>query len=480
MLFNSTEFIFYFLPSLIAVFFFSSLFNKHRLEKFILLVFSIGFYSYWDVSFTYILAFSVIVNYFISKKIISTDRKLSRHTFLILGIIFNLTLLIHYKYTDFILSNMSYIIGFEYQLKNTVLPLAISFFTFQQIAYLVDCYNDRNIRYDFFNYSLFVIFFPQLIAGPIVHHSEVMPQIEKLRKLKLENLMRGWHVFLIGLVKKVVFADYLAVIANKGFASPETLTFFDSWFTSLSYTLQLYFDFSGYSDMAIGLALMFNISIPNNFNSPYKAVSIQDFWRRWHMTLSRWLRDYVYIPLGGNRKNFNRTNLNIFTTFLIGGIWHGAGWTFIIWGCLHGLANMVQRFWQKSKFKEMPNWLAIFVTFNFVNIAWVFFRAADVKSALLVLRTMFYPEKIVLPVRLQSLGSFLPNVSYGHHSPTTDVNTLSALAIIILLAACFYVKNSIQLRESFNTDWRTAIFMALATISLLFINNASEFIYFQF
>ena len=259
---------------------------------------------------------------------------LGRKQTFVLGVVFDLGLLGFFKYADFFVTNFNGLFGASFGLPGIVLPLAISFFTFQQIAYLADCYRQETKEYDFLNYALFVTFFPQLIAGPIVHHKEMMPQFYARRNwLKdYNNISLGLFIFSLGIVKKVLIADTFAKWATAGFDYSATLHFLEAWAASLSYTFQIYFDFSGYTDMAIGAALLFNIRLPINFNSPYKALDIQDFWRRWHMTLSRFLRDYLYIPLGGNRKGVPRTYLNIFITFLFGGLWHGASWMFVIWG----------------------------------------------------------------------------------------------------------------------------------------------------
>ena len=272
---------------------------------------------------------------------------------LILGISVNIALIGYFKYADFFIENFNYLLDTGVGLLHLALPLAISFFTFQQIAYLVDSYRGETKEYDFLNYANFVTFFPQLIAGPIVHHSEMMPQFATAsNKVKrYSNIATGLFIFSIGLFKKVIIADTFAIWATTGFDHAQVLNMAEAWVTSLSYTFQLYFDFSGYTDMAIGAALLFNIKLPINFNSPYKATSIQDFWRRWHITLSRFLREYIYIPLGGNRKGEFRTCCSLMATFLIGGIWHGAGWTFLFWGFLHGIAIVIHRTWRKMGFK---------------------------------------------------------------------------------------------------------------------------------
>ena len=393
MLFNSYEFIFVFLPITLLIYFYLN--NKRLTEasKGFLVASSLFFYSWWNIAYLPIILVSMILNYLVGRSLNKTEKnkEFSKKLILIFGIFCNLCLLGYFKYADFLIENFNVAFESKTELLELALPLAISFFTFQQIAYLVDSYNQETKKYNFLNYALFVTFFPQLIAGPIVHHKEMMPQFIRVRnKVKnYRNIALGLFIFSIGLFKKVVIADTFAISATAGFDIAPTLNLFEAWVTSLSYTFQLYFDFSGYTDMAIGLALLFNIRLPINFNSPYKATNIQDFWRRWHMTLSRFLRNYVYIPLGGNKEGEFRTYTNIMATFIIGGLWHGAGWTFVFWGFLHGLALMVQRLWSMLGLK-IWTWLAWFITFNFVNIAWIFFRAKEWDDAIKVLNGMFF------------------------------------------------------------------------------------------
>ncbi|NOR57944.1 MAG: MBOAT family protein, partial [Sulfurimonas sp.] len=372
MLFNSFEFIFFFLPFTFFIYFY--LLNKRLIvgAKGFLVFASLFFYSWWNVSYLPIILSSMLFNYTIGNSLNDNFHKVKirKKTLLSIGIVSNIALLGYFKYSDFFLENFNLAFDGSVPLLHLALPLAISFFTFQQIAYLVDSYRGETKEYDFLNYALFVTFFPQLIAGPIVHHAEMMPQFSSKYSLvkNYKNIASGLFIFSIGLFKKVVIADSFSEIANAGFDKVEILTFAEAWATSLSYTFQLYFDFSGYTDMAIGAALLFNIRLPINFNSPYKALSIQDFWRRWHITLSRFLKDYIYIPFGGNRVGEFSIYRNLLATFIIGGIWHGAGWTFVFWGFLHGMALVVNRIWQKLNF-TMPKVLAWFITFNFVNIA---------------------------------------------------------------------------------------------------------------
>jgi len=425
---------------------------------------SLFFYSWWNIAYLPIILSSLLFNYVIGNTLNENFKKAKVHkkSLLAFGIVANVALLGYFKYTDFLIENVNSVLDTSVPLLHLALPLAISFFTFQQIAYLVDSYKKETAEYDFLNYALFVTFFPQLIAGPIVHHSEMMPQFASVRNLvkNYRNIALGLFIFSIGLFKKVVIADSFAVWATAGFDTATTLSLFEAWATSLSYTFQLYFDFSGYTDMAIGAALLFNIRLPINFNSPYKALDIQDFWRRWHITLSRFLKDYVYIPLGGNRKGSFRTYTNLLATFIIGGIWHGAGWTFVFWGFLHGMALVIHRFW-KSMGLAMPKVLAWFITFNFINIAWVFFRAKEWEDAMKVLEGMF------------SL-SFV-----GGSSSTTllIIFTLLFIALVMVLST----KNSIQRLNEFKVNIYNTIFIVLSLfISFFHIQRYSEFIYFNF
>jgi len=488
MLFNSYEFIFVFLPITFFIYFYLNHKRLTEASKGFLVCSSLFFYSWWSVAYLPIILSSMVFNYAIGRGLNNASKSksklASKKIILILGVVFNLSLLGYFKYTDFLIENINRAFDSNAELLQLALPLAISFFTFQQIAFLVDSYRQETKEYDFLNYAIFVTFFPQLIAGPIVHHKEMMPQFTNTRnKVKnYRNIAIGLFIFSIGLFKKVVIADTFAVWATQGFDVVTTLNLFEAWATSLSYTFQLYFDFSGYTDMAIGLALLFNIKLPINFNSPYKATNIQDFWRRWHMTLSRFLRDYIYIPLGGNKKGKFRTYNNLMATFLIGGLWHGAGWTFVFWGFLHGLALIVQRFWSKLGFK-LWTWLAWLITFNFVNIAWVFFRAKEWDDAVKVLGSMFSLNNVVIKEKFSNKLNFLSeyNVQFEEvmkmtHDGSDVINWISYGFILILV-----FKNSMQKIDDFKLNYKTALFTSLIiTISILSLSGESEFLYFQF
>ncbi|MDQ7044246.1 MAG: MBOAT family protein [Sulfurimonas sp.] len=489
MLFNSYEFIFAFLPITFFIYFYLNHKRLTQASKAFLVFSSLFFYSWWNIAYLPIILTSMLFNYVVGTALNKEQKeghhRFSKKTLLSFGIFSNIALLAYFKYMDFFIENINLLSGADIPLLHLALPLAISFFTFQQIAYLVDSYRGETAEYDFLNYSLFVTFFPQLIAGPIVHHSEMMPQFAKTRnKVKnYRNIAMGLFIFSIGLFKKVVIADTFAVWATQGFDVARTLNLLEAWTTSLSYTFQLYFDFSGYTDMAIGVALLFNIKLPINFNSPYKATSIQDFWRRWHITLSRFLKDYVYIPLGGNRKGEFRTYTNLMATFILGGIWHGAGWTFMFWGFLHGVALVINRAWSKLGFK-LWTWLAWLITFNFVNIAWVFFRAKEWDDAVKVLGSMFSLDNIVFPAQLANKLAFLSN--YGVEftggwlmSISANASTVAWLLLGFILVLIF--KNSNQKLKIFKATKLTAIFVAILFFYIFITMDVeTEFLYFNF
>jgi len=500
MLFNSPIYIFLFLPIAVLIYF---LLNKHSNEavgKGWLVLASLFFYGYWNANYLVLIIASMLVNYAVGSLLRkqSGEERLEkrRKRILILGIVFNLSLLGYFKYADFFIENINLFAETNIASLDLILPLAISFFTFQQIAYIVDCYKDITNEYDFLNYALFVTFFPQLIAGPIVHHKQMMPQFVSQQNslVNWENIALGVYIFFIGLLKKVVIADTFAEWANVGFANTESLNFFDAWGASLSYTFQLYYDFSGYTDMAIGAALLFNIRLPVNFNSPYKAVNIQDFWRRWHITLSNWLRDYIYIPLGGSHASKFKIYRNIMLTFVLGGLWHGAGWTFILWGVLHGSALVIHRLWHKTRIK-LPKVIAWFITFQFVNIAWIFFRADSVSSALNMIRAMADVSNISISPTFHNLIIYFSPIHLPKFSFVGDDSIFSILTleyILIFGASALLMPNSLQIirfipRKTKLGFRETPLFLALlvlmASLSFLtFIGNASqsEFLYFNF
>ena len=484
MLFNSYEFIFAFLPITFFIYFYLNYKKYSVISKGFLVFSSLFFYSWWNIIYLPLILFSMLFNYIIGNSFYKHTLNISNKFILIFGIISNIALLGYFKYSDFFIENINLALDTNIGLLHLALPLAISFFTFQQISYLVDSYKGETKEYDFLNYALFVTFFPQLIAGPIVHHKEMMPQFEdsKNRVINYRNISIGLFIFSIGLFKKVVIADTFALWATSGFDNATTLNLFEAWATSLSYTFQLYFDFSGYTDMAIAVALLFNIKLPINFNSPYKATNIQDFWRRWHITLSRFLRDYIYIPLGGNRKGEFRTYSNLLVTFIIGGIWHGAGWTFLFWGFLHGVAIVIHRAWSSLGIK-LWSWLGWIITFNFVNIAWIFFRAKNWGDALKVLGSMFSLDNVVLPPFLKAKLIILEeyNIEFGAFITNIDANKDIVLWLVVGFIIVLLFKNSMEQLKLFKpTLLNSLIFIVAFVISFYKLSGYSEFLYFRF
>ncbi|MCR5216914.1 MAG: MBOAT family protein, partial [Lachnospiraceae bacterium] len=352
---------------------------------------SLWFYGYNNPSYLPVILLSIVLNYGISKGIEKgAGAVVWGKLLLALGIAGNLGSIFYFKYYDFFLSNVNALFRQNFNYVNLVLPLGISFFTFQQISYLIDTYRGETKGYTFIDYALFVVFFPQLVAGPIVLHKEMIPQFQDASKkhLSADHMAKGLFIFSLGLFKKVILADTFGEAVDWAFDTAVDLSTLEAFAVSLFYTFQLYFDFSGYCDMAVGIGQFFQIHLPQNFNSPYKATSIVDFWSRWHMTLTRFLRSYVYFPLGGSKKGAVRTYLNIMIVFLVSGLWHGANWTFVLWGLLHGLFQCLTRLgkrWWDKLFVGL-RWL---ITFLFVDITWILFRANDVKQAWLYIKHLF-------------------------------------------------------------------------------------------
>lgn len=496
MLFNSYIFIFGFLPVTFCLYHF--FLNKGRMRQalFILTAASLFYYSWWNPKNLLLIGGLMGFVYFIAKGMMFYQNKKSpmKKCLLILGITGNMAALGYFKYTNFIVDNINVFLAHDITIAKIILPIGISFFTFQKIALLVDVYYGKVSKLNFPDYALFVTFFPQLIAGPIVHHSEVMPQFSQLKKLTWDNAAAALTFFFIGLAKKVIIADTAARYSSPYFQAALNgthLNFFTSWSAVLSYTVQIYFDFSAYSDMAIGLGLLFGIHLPINFNSPYKSHSIIDFWRRWHMTLSRFLRDYVYFSLGGNRKGPVLRYANLLLTMLIGGIWHGAGWTFLIWGVLHGTYLMINHGWHAiiEKFSLhsisqnlFSNVICRMITFFAVMTGWIFFRAENVSSAIDILKSMFG--------------------RYGFDiSQTSSVSLLGLGIALSFLLIAWFMPNSQQIMAYLEPNqkqskygvhdsstpiiWKPskawAIYTGiLAAVCLMAFSQVSEFIYFQF
>jgi alginate O-acetyltransferase complex protein AlgI len=490
MLFNSYEFIFLFLPVTVIVYY---LLNHLRLtlaSNAWLLFASLFFYGWWDIRYMPLLLGSILFNYTISNLLIDYDKNrknmVSRKSIFVTGICGNLLLLGIFKYTDFIIGNINALTGTRLEILKIVLPLGISFFTITQIAFLVDCYEGLVKERKLLNYSLFVTFFPHLLAGPILHHKEMMPQFDRVRNkvVNYRNLSIGSYIFFIGLFKKIVIADSFSKVVANGFDTAKSLNLVEGWVVSLAYTFQLYYDFSGYSDMAVGVGLMFNIVLPWNFNSPYKSTNIIHFWQRWHMTLSNFITTYLYSPIlrASRSITFSRSLVAIFVAMFISGIWHGAGWTFIIWGSLHGAALVVNHYWRKKKLK-MPTALAWLITFLFVNFSFVFFRAKGVPAAIKVLKAMLGQGLAILPEKHDpvTLDSFTHSHIWKALLIDLQGSDTTFWQLLVVLVFTFVMKNSIQLAETFKPDWkRFAFLLVIAMYAILNMGKVSEFLYFQF
>ncbi len=451
MLFNSNVFIFVFLPIVLVGF---HLFRKAGRPTLVfawLLIASVFFYGYWLAEYLWLLGGSIVFNFLIGRQL---SAKRSR-PLLVFAITCNLLLLGIYKYLGFFDRSFAELTGLELGLPHLTLPIGISFFTFTQIAFLVDAYRGEVHETRPISYGLFVTFFPHLIAGPILHHREMMPQFEKPQSS--ESLWRfsavGLMLFAVGLFKKVIIADNLALAASPVFdaaAAGNAPHFFLAWYGALAYTLQIYFDFSGYSDMAVGLGLLFGIKLPANFNSPYKSGNIIEFWRRWHMTLSRFLRDYLYFPLGGNRRGPFRRYLNLMLVMTIGGLWHGAGWTFVIWGALHGFYLIVNHAWQalpRPVSSRAYRVAAQLLTLFCVVIAWVAFRATDLDAALRIYHAMAGLSGISLPLELQPLLASLgldQGINLFAENSRQDFY-LGLLWIVVAGGVALFLPNSLEL-----------------------------------
>lgn len=377
MLFNSYVFLLVFLPIAWCIYFLLNHFKMYRVAQVSLVIASFVFYGYENYHLCFVLLGTILVNYLIHYLFAERiQNDILRKLLLLLGIAANLGLLFYFKYFNFFLENVNRFTNADFVLQNIVMPLGISFFTFQQVSFVVDSYKREVSFVQFWDYALFVSFFPQLVAGPIVLHKEMVPQFADMSKKKLhfENLIQGLEYLILGFAKKVLIADQFGRICDAGYNAVYELNSFSALLTISAFTLEIYFDFSGYCDMAIGLGKLFNFEIPLNFDSPYKAVTIAEFWKRWHMTLTRFLTTYLYIPLGGNRKGTIRTCINVMIVFTLSGLWHGAQWTFVLWGMLHGLMMVIYRI-GRQLWDRLPKAFLWLCTFIFVNFAWTFFRA---------------------------------------------------------------------------------------------------------
>ncbi|MBD5470185.1 MAG: MBOAT family protein [Lachnospiraceae bacterium] len=490
MLFNSYIFIFLFFPLVVLGYYAFHHFGKPKMALGYLLCMSMWFYGYNSIKYLFILIASVILNYLLVELLDRTDRLLYRRLLLIAGIGVNIGILFYYKYYDFFIENVNKWFKTDYALLRLMLPLGISFYTFQQLSYVVDSYRRECEKYGFLEYAAYVIFFPQLIAGPIVYHDELIPQLrdEQNHRINYENLSKGLYAFSLGLAKKVLVADTLSKIVTWGYDNKSYQTTLSCIIIMLCYTLQIYFDFSGYCDMAYGIGYLFNIKLPFNFNSPYKANSISEFWDRWHMTLTRFFTKYVYIPLGGSRKGKIRTYINIFIVFLVSGLWHGANWTYILWGTIHGIAKIFDRIFERI-LKWIPNIIRRIVTFVFVAVAWSLFRSENLKQFKRFWKYAFrlknqyglYHEELVEIFNNLTETRILYRIGFGGIIDRYPLFPLVAF-IVLLILACFFMKNTQEKVEESGkySIRRLAVTVVMLFWSIMSLSDVSEFLYFNF
>ncbi|CDG83285.1 MBOAT family O-acyltransferase [Janthinobacterium agaricidamnosum] len=508
MLFNSFGFLFFYLPLVLAGYFWLGRYNPRRAVAWLALA-SLFFYAYWDARYLPLLLTSISINYGCGRMLASAS-SLARKRWLVLALGGNLLLLAYYKYANFFVDSVNSVAGTGWAGWTIVLPIGISFFTFTQIAFLVDCYRSEVREVRFIHYVLFVSYFPHLIAGPVLHHKEMMPQFADPANCRpsAANFAVGMSIFVVGLAKKVLIADNLSPMAIPVFAAGAHPQLIEAWIGLLAYTFQLYFDFSGYSDMAIGLSRLFGVKLPLNFNSPYKAGNISEFWRRWHMTLSRFLRDYLYIALGGSRNGRLLRYRNLMLTMLLGGLWHGAGWTFVIWGGLHGVYLVIHHAWDawagQLALRRARWWryAAAWLTLSAVMLGWVFFRAPDVASAVDILGALFGANGLNLPRGWSGHAGWFHSLGFA---PLFDgirwiefggpgLPVLLGAMLLAFLAPntqeifCHYepcIERIFQARQRWTFSWspsqRWSVGCAALFIACIFgMNRVTEFLYFQF
>lgn len=487
MLFNSYIFIFLFLPLTLVGYYGLRHFKQDKPALIYLVIMSLWFYGYNNIYYLPILMISVCVNHLLAAGMDRFAGEKTRKALLWGGILWNLGILFIFKYYDFFVGNMNTAFGWDVTFLNIALPLGISFYTFQQLSYVVDVYKKECAYYSFLEYATYVTFFPQLIAGPIVYHSELIPQFrkEENRKINYTNLSKGIYAFALGLAKKVLLADTFSKIVTAGYGSISGLNAMSTILVMVCYSLQIYFDFSGYCDMALGIGYFFNVELPINFNSPYKAQSIVDFWDRWHMTLTRFFTKYIYIPLGGSRKGKIRTYVNIMIVFAVSGLWHGANWTFILWGVLNGIANVLEK-WLGKPYHRLPKAVKVLITFGFTTFAWSLFRAESISQA-------------------KELWSRIGNGGWNSiYGPLTDtfneliemkllyragfagvINQVPwlffILFIILALLACFFLKNTQEKIAAMKFSKSEIAMILLCVVwSVVSLSDVSEFLYFNF
>ena len=426
MLFYTSAYLLIFLPIALLLFFFGKYLKTDR--KTILILLSIFFYSWWNIYYLPVILSSIIINYYFYKKL--TSRTINRKNILLIGVALNILILVIFKYTDFIIQNINVVFSTNIDYLNLPFPLAISFFTFQSIAFLVNVYDEEILNVKIKEFFLFILFFPQLIAGPIVKYNNMIPQFNNEDNWTFDkrNFIIGLIILFIGLIKKIYFAGTLSEFVDAGHQNIDELKFLSSWLLSFCFTFQFYFDFSGYVDMAIGSALMFNIVLPQNFNSPLKATSIIDFWQRWHITLTNFLNNFIYNPILRSLNNINFLNSMIVTffVFLIAGIWHGPSWNFILFGAFHGFGLIINHIYKKYINLNLSKYIFWFLTFNFINISFIIFRTDKIENLKIIFNKMI------------NINFFLNDSFFKEFISDTNLIICFTVSIVV----CIFFKNS--------------------------------------
>lgn len=505
MLFNSYIFIFLFLPISLLGWYGLNKLKKYHMAQIFLIAMSLWFYAYFNINYLAVILLSCAVNYLLSFLLTKTEKPAFHKAVLTAGCIGNIGILGVFKYYDFFIGNLNAVFHADFTYKHILLPLGISFFTFQQLSFVIDRCKGRAPHYGLSDYLNFVTFFPQLIAGPIVLHSEIIPQFQDIekRKFAVEDFAQGICYFVFGLSKKVLLADTLAKAVNYGFSEIAKLDTPAAVMIVVSYLLELYFDFSGYCDMAIGIGRMFRIRIPDNFNAPYKSASVREFWKRWHMTLGRFFTQYVYIPLGGSRKGAFRTILNTMIVFILSGLWHGADWSFVLWGFLHGVGASVNAIYdrvvknrKKEKTEEVGKGSFLrrlrrfgcqVITFGFMCLTIVFFRSDSVADGMLYMKRLFSGDsyhfvyyianelsyaELYIPTKIISMK--FPSFLWNFHTYVY----LAILALSLFLALGKTTKERLENRKlTAAFSWKMTILFVWSVISL---TGVSTFLYFNF
>lgn len=489
MLFNSYIFLFLFLPLALAGYYGFCYVKQNKLALLFVTAMSMWFCGYSSMECLTVLLISILVNFLLTEFMSQIKGRLSRKGILAAGLLWNIGVLFYFKYYNFFIENINAVFHTDITLLRLVLPLGISFYTFQQLSYIIDYYRGDCEKYSLLEYAAYVTFFPKLIQGPIAYHSELIPAFrsEENRRLKYDNLSKGIYAFALGLAKKVLIADTFSKVVTLGYDNIRDLNSPSALLVMVCYSLQLYFDFSGYCDMAYGVGLFFNVELPINFNSPYKADSIRDFWDRWHMTLTRFFTKYVYIPLGGSRKGSLRTYLNVLIVFLVSGLWHGANWTFVLWGAMHGICSVLERFRLSKKIAaKVPKAVRVVVTFCLVTFAWSLFRADSITQAKELWYQLFHAGGGALYVPITEAFNDIVEVKLLYRLGLGSLvgsypGFPVALFTLVVTLACFFCKNTQEKVGNMScTNRRILVIVGFMIWSILSLSEVSEFLYVNF